>query len=169
MLHLRALEPRDLDLLYRIENDQQLWPFSDTKAPYSHYALKHYIKRTLTEDITTLQQVRLVAETLIGEARQPVALVDLFHLNATHHRAEVGIVVLPEYRHQGFATQALALLCRYARHTLQLHQLVAYTFEDNAAAQKLFVKTGFTLTGCLSDWFYVQNGYKNAIILQKQL
>lgn len=169
MLQLRALEPRDLDLLYRIENDRELWLYSDTKAPYSHYALKHYIKRTLTEDIATLQQVRLVAETFIGDAMHPVALVDLFHINATHRRAEVGIVVLPEYRQQGFATQALCELCHYARHTLQLHQLCSYTFEDNVAAQKLFIKAKFHVAGRLIDWFYVQNAYKNAVILQKQL
>ena len=34
-LTLRALEPTDLDTLYRWENDTSVWVVSDTIAPYS--------------------------------------------------------------------------------------------------------------------------------------
>ena len=35
IITLRALEPTDLDTLYRWENDTTLWAVSDTVAPYS--------------------------------------------------------------------------------------------------------------------------------------
>ena len=34
-VHLRAIEPEDLDLLYRIENDVKLWNVGTTNVPYS--------------------------------------------------------------------------------------------------------------------------------------
>ena len=36
---LRAIEPEDLDLLYQIENNQQLWHVGATNVPYSRYTI----------------------------------------------------------------------------------------------------------------------------------
>ena len=38
-VRLRAMEPEDLDILYRIENDMSLWDVGNTNVPYSRYAL----------------------------------------------------------------------------------------------------------------------------------
>ena len=38
-IRLRAIEPEDLDLLYRIENDRELWNVGTTNVPYSRYTL----------------------------------------------------------------------------------------------------------------------------------
>ena len=43
MIRLRAIEPEDLDLLYRIENDADLWAVGTTNVPYSRYTLHDYI------------------------------------------------------------------------------------------------------------------------------
>ena len=56
---LRALEPTDLDTLYRWENDTALWVASDTIAPYSREALWHYLKE-YTGDIYAQRQLRLM-------------------------------------------------------------------------------------------------------------
>ena len=40
---LRAMEPSDIDLIYKWENDTSLWTVSDTVAPYSREALMLYI------------------------------------------------------------------------------------------------------------------------------
>ena len=40
---LRALEPEDLDFLYSIENDPDLWDVGCTNVPYSRHILSEYI------------------------------------------------------------------------------------------------------------------------------
>ena len=59
ILTLRALEPTDLDTLYRWENDANLWAVSDTIAPYSREALWHYLQ-DYTGDIYSQRQLRLM-------------------------------------------------------------------------------------------------------------
>ena len=44
MISLRALEPEDLDLIYRIENDPDFWRHGSTTVPYSRYALRQYME-----------------------------------------------------------------------------------------------------------------------------
>ena len=42
-VRLRALEPEDLDILYRYENDSSLWEVGTTIAPFSRKQLYDYI------------------------------------------------------------------------------------------------------------------------------
>ena len=49
-IRLRAIEPEDLDVIYDIENDLELWTVGYTNAPYSRYILHDYIANA-TSDI----------------------------------------------------------------------------------------------------------------------
>ena len=49
-VRLRAMEPEDLDFLYNIENDRELWNVGNTNVPYSRYVLHDYIANA-TNDI----------------------------------------------------------------------------------------------------------------------
>ena len=59
-ISLRALEPEDLDLLYHIENDDELWGVGVTNVPYSRYLLHDFISST-TGDIYTDKQIRSIS------------------------------------------------------------------------------------------------------------
>jgi len=42
-IKLRALEPQDLELLFQIENDTDLWELSQTQTPFSKHILQQYV------------------------------------------------------------------------------------------------------------------------------
>ena len=46
-IRLRALEPEDLEWLYSVENDEELWQWGSSNVPYSRYTLKTYIAESL--------------------------------------------------------------------------------------------------------------------------
>lgn len=54
---LRALEPEDIDFLYNIENQEDLWEVSQTHLPFSKYILKKYIENA-NQDIYETKQFR---------------------------------------------------------------------------------------------------------------
>ena len=64
-LKLRALEPEDLDFLYSIENDAELWDVGNTNVPYSRFSLNNYLLSS-SSDIYADKQVRLVMEDKDG-------------------------------------------------------------------------------------------------------
>lgn len=159
-LVLRALEPEDLDLLYQLENDTRFWANANTTVPYSRYALKQYLT-TVVNDIYKDGQVRLVAE-LSGTA---IGLVDLFHFDPMHQRAEVGILLLPEHQGKGLAAQALTALYQYAR-TLLLHQIYAIVSNENQPAAHAFEHAGFTPTIPLRQWLNNGETFVDATLWQ---
>lgn len=163
-IFLRALEPEDLDFLYRLENDETIWEVSETQAPYSRYVLKEYLKNS-HKDIYEVKQLRLA----ISDYNEKVlGFIDLFDFNPKNKRAGVGIVVFEEgNRNKGVGTEALQLLVSYCFAKLGIHQLYANITEDNAASIQLFSNLGFERIGVKKDWNFTGGRFKNEILYQK--
>ena len=149
MVCLRALEPDDIDLLFALENDPDIWGVSDTLAPVSRHALREYLAHAAA-DFYAVRQLRLVVTTeLNGPA---VGVVDLFDFNPLHQRAGVGITLLAQQRRHGYARQALELLKTHAREVLRLHQLYATVGAGNRRSMRLFRAGGFRRVGIRRAW-----------------
>ncbi|MBQ8047480.1 MAG: GNAT family N-acetyltransferase [Prevotella sp.] len=161
-VRLRAIEPEDLELLYTIENDPSLWHVGSATVPYSRYAINDFILHA-TGDIFADRQVRLMVEA--GDLGV-VGMADLTSFEPLHMRAEVGIVILQQYRHCGYATEALRQLCIYATERLHLHQLYAVVNVENRFAEEAFVSSGFQKTATLRQWIFDGTSYQDAHLLQ---
>ena len=61
ILALRSPEPEDLELLYSMENDTELWEIGSTLLPYSRYTLREYLQQS-RQDIFTERQARFIIE-----------------------------------------------------------------------------------------------------------
>jgi len=162
-IYLRTPEPEDIDIMYQIENDTELWEVAAVTVPYSRYALKQYIANS-SHDIFVDNQLRLM---IVGKAdNQIIGIIDLSDFDPLHNRAAVGVVILKEYRKMGYATRALKLLCDYSFGYLHLRQLYAYIPADNISSIKLFNGQGFKESGLLKDWIRCDDNYKDAYLLQ---
>ena len=112
-ISLRAMEPEDLDLLYRIENDESMWGMSLTNVPYSRFVLHEFMSDT-TGDIYTDKQVRLIVE---DDRHQPIGLADIMKFDPKNQKAEIGIIICKSCRCQGYAKAAVEHLHQYAHDT----------------------------------------------------
>lgn len=149
-IELRALEPEDIPLLYRWENDTTLWSFGDALTPYSRHALTEYVHESSHRDIYEAGQLRLAIEEI--RHRQTIGLVDLFDLDIHNRRVAVGILIDPDFRKRGRGSAALNLLASYAFHFLHLHQLYVHIPADNPASLALFRRCGYKEAGRLVEW-----------------
>lgn len=163
MVTLRALEPDDLDFLYALENDRDIWGVSDTLAPVSRHALREYLAHA-TADFYAVRQLRLVITTEIGSPA--VGVVDLFDYDPLHQRAGIGITILARQRRHGYARQALELLKSHAREVLRLHQVYATVGAGNRASLSLFRAAGFRRVGTRRAWLRTAQGWQDAVELQ---
>ncbi|MBQ3364685.1 MAG: GNAT family N-acetyltransferase [Muribaculaceae bacterium] len=160
---LRALEPTDLDTLYRWENDTALWSVSDTAAPYSREALWHYLQQ-YTGDIYAQRQLRLMI-TLTNDGT-PVGTVDFLNFDPLNNRAELGLFIANEWRGKGLGRQALERLTAYARDHIGLRQLYVFIALDNEVCLKLFEDFGYSRSGILKLWVKRGNTYRDVALLQ---
>ena len=163
-IRLRALEPIDLDFLYELENNPEVWEISGTTSPYSKHVLKQYLDNA-HRDIYDVKQLRLC---ICNSKVKTIGLIDLFDFDPKNHRAGVGIVILnEENRNRGVGAEAIGLLTEYAFSVLALRQIYANVMAENMASIHLFKKMGFEEVGIKKDWIFSRGNYKNEILFQK--
>ncbi|MGZ4038753.1 MAG: GNAT family N-acetyltransferase [Bacteroidia bacterium] len=148
-IYLRALEPGDVDVLYKWENNRGIWQVSNTQTPFSRYVLEQFLMNA-HEDIYTNKQLRLIISEVDKDAA--VGAIDLFDFDPYHLRAGIGILIAEEYRNKGFAFEALQLLQDYAFKTLLLKQLYCNVTVSAASSLQLFEKSGFEKVGLKKNW-----------------
>lgn len=155
---LRALEPQDIEAIYRWENDPQVWEQSYAHTPFSKHALKQYIVDATLTDIYASRQLRLMA--MDGE--KPVGCVDLSSFDPYHQRAEVGIVVDALCRNQGYGRAIIEALIPFCKKSLRLHQLYCDIDTDNEASIAMFESCGFMRKGIKADWIQKDGHWSDA-------
>ena len=164
-IRLRALEPEDLDTIYKWENDAVIWYLSNTLIPFSKFTITQFIQ-TANQDIFESKQLRLMIE--IKESGRPVGAIDLFDFDPFNLRAGIGIIIgSSDDRKKGFASEALFTMTKYCFETLMLKQVFCNITENNEDSLKLFINQGFVITGQKQEWIKTLDGWLTEYFLQK--
>ena len=167
LVYLRALELSDADLLYDWENDMALWPLSNTLTPFSRFTIEQYVMNA-HEDLFSSKQLRLMID-LKDSPGTSIGAVDLFEFEPAHKRAGIGILILKEYRRQGYGSEAIDLMTGYADRVLNLHQVFCNISAQNPESLSLFEKKGFEKTGVKKDWIWKADHWEDEVLMQKIL
>jgi diamine N-acetyltransferase len=163
---LRALEPDDVETLYKWENDRAIWHLSNTITPLSRFTLEQYVL-SAGQDIYATRQMRMMIDLKDNtEGIKTIGSIDLFEFEPAHQRAGVGILIHDGFRGQGFASEALDLLINYAFETLQLHQLFTNISNENKESIRLFESKGFQFIGTKKDWNRIRNKWQDESMFQ---
>ena len=163
-IKLRAIEPEDLELLYRWENNVSHWVISNTISPFSKYTLKRYVENS-HKSIYETGQLRLMIDYTPDNVS--VGTIDIFDIDFYHLRAGVGVLIADDkYRRKGLAYMALTCLIDYCFKTLSLNQLYCNILSDNHESIQLFGKLGFVQAGIKKEWIKTPSGYIDEYLFQ---
>jgi ribosomal-protein-alanine N-acetyltransferase len=94
------------------------------------------------------------------EADEPVGKLSYFNLNMINRSAELGYIIAPEARRQGYAYEGMRLLISYLFKQFNLNKVYAQTGAFNEASVALLESLDFRLDGrlrqhhCLNGEFY---------------
>jgi diamine N-acetyltransferase len=164
---LRALEPEDIDLIYKWENDRTIWHVSNTIAPFSKFVLTKFIENSHL-DIYQTHQLRLMIDLKTAEQTRTIGSIDLFDFEPYHLRAGVGILIgEPEDRGKGYAQVALNELIQYAFNVLQLKQIYCNIGVENKQSLAVFENCGFKKVGVKKSWIKTPKGFTDEYLLQR--
>jgi diamine N-acetyltransferase len=162
-IYLRALEPTDLEVLYKWENNPAIWKVSNTFAPFSKFVLEQYLINA-HEDIFTTKQIRLMICLVNNE---PIGTIELFDFDVHHNRVGIGIMIDKNAENKGYASMALDLLCDYCFESLLVKQIYCNISAGNEKSLYLFKKMGFNEVGLKKQWNKIaQNRFEDEWILQ---
>ena len=164
-IKIRALEPEDIEVLYKWENDTDVWKISSNISPLSKYVLKEFIKNQ-NYDLLDSKQMRLVIER--KQDGCPLGTLDLFDIDMYNRRAEIGILIYSKNENgKGYATEAINTMTTYCFDRLDLKQLYCSILSENHRSIELFKRCGFVATGTKKNWRKTIDGWSDEIFMQK--
>ena len=161
-ISLRALEPSDIEVLLKIENDDRYWKYANRTEPYSRNLLQKYIEQQ-KQDIFEVRQKRFAISL---ETLNTLGFVDIFDFEPMHRRAGVGIFILDKYRGIGIGRKSVTLLGEYAKTHLNLNCIYANIAKENTTSINLFESCGYEKIGLKKEWNYYENSFHGEYLYQ---
>ena len=158
---LRALEPEDMEMLRGTVNDPEIekmvvgWSFPVSRAQQ----LEWY--ECVKKDRDHLRLAIEIKET--GEA---IGLATLGPIDWKNRKGFHGIKLKSDApKGQGYATEAVLLIMKYAFEELQLNRLDGSILEYNIPSQRLYEKCGWKVEGRVRQSVFKGNGFHDEIIV----
>lgn len=164
---LRAVEPEDINLILQWDNEPDQWTETSTHTPISRHAIEQYVLDNVYSDIYGLRQQRLMA--VDADTQATIGCIDLLHFNPHDHHAEIGMLIAPAYRGQGYGRPVVEALLLFARNNLQLHQVYCEIAVSNQPCLAIYDALGFVRQGVRTDWIRTPDGWVDAVLFAKIL
>jgi RimJ/RimL family protein N-acetyltransferase len=133
-LVLREWERGDLAAMSELFDNPEVAYWTPLRTPFDLAAAEAYYDAAHTDN----GRIHLAITT---DGEQPLGEVML-----NEKTGSLGYAVGQEYRGQGLAVRALALMTEYAHEVLELSRLILEIEPDNQASKSVATRTGYTLT-----------------------
>ncbi len=156
LVRLRAVEPGDWQFHFELDQDSEMSRAIDNVwFPGSREAAKRRAEETSLKKPEN-DVFHFEIETLDGEH---VGTIDSHTCNPRNGSFAYALVIAPQHRRQGYASEAIILLLRYFFQELRYHKATTPVYSFNEASIRLHERLGFTLEGRLREVIYTRGQY----------
>ena len=161
LVRLRAWEPADAERAFTWINDREVTRYLTVRYPGSLTEEQRWVEQRPTNAFAT--GVRLAIETKAGVH---IGGIDLGRVSAEDRNASLGIMIGDkEYWSNGYGTDAIVTLLRFAFEEMNLHRVSLHVFEFNERAIVCYRKSGFRDEGRLRHNYYGEGRYWDVIVM----
>jgi RimJ/RimL family protein N-acetyltransferase len=149
---LRPVERDDVELLRRVRTEPAFRHSLGFDRPWNREEVENFFEEVVVGDEDSLNFV----VTRNDETAGAVSAFDVGRVDG-----DVAYWLLPEFRGEGYATEALSLLLGHAFEELGLHRLTAKVFEGNGDSQALLERVGFVHEGTQREAHFSGGEYRD--------
>jgi len=162
IVRLRPIEREDVPRFARWFSDPEVRRHLFIYIPPSLAQEERWFER-LQERLARNEDVVLAIETLEGVH---IGNIGLHRINWKDRNAELGIVIgEKEYWDQGYGTDAIRTLLRFAFEEMNLHRVFLRVDADNLRGIRCYEKCGFRREGTLREIVFREGAYRDQLIM----
>ena len=162
---LRAVEPEDVDMLLRWENDSNHWWLGASITPFSRATLLKFA--TGDHDLYRDRQLRFMLDHKNAQGDWcSVGAIDVYDFDVRNLRAGIGVIVDEPERRKGHASVGLNLIENYTDELLGLHLIYAEVPAKHEASRNLFLQAGYQECELRKQWIKGAEGWEDVVLMQ---
>ena len=154
-VYIRRLESRDKRELLALNQTSIGLHSPWISTPLTSHSFRSYYRRTLRDD----------HEGIVCCLNDTDQIVGVFNLNGivrgSFQSSTIGYYSSATYTGQGFMTEGLMLVLRYAFEQLGLHRVEANIQPNNDPSRKLVQRCGFVLEGFSPKFLYIDGRWRD--------
>lgn len=162
LVRLRAFDNSDLMYALSINNDYDVMRTASAGILYPT-TVEDQARMMSNQTSYTAGDYQFAIEQL--DNGRFIGQCGLMQVNWKNRRAEIGIMLDKAAANQGYGTDAIQTLCKFAFREMNLHKLKAVVFDFNAPAIRCYEKCGFVREGELKDEVFREGKYHSAIVM----
>jgi [ribosomal protein S5]-alanine N-acetyltransferase len=148
-LHLRPFTQEDAKTVQLLAGDKRIAQVTQTiPHPYPDGAAASWISGHAA---AFRQKTEIIFAIELQSSTQLIGAVSLLHIDKNHSSAEIGYWLGVPYWGQGYATEAVLRLLKFAQDDLQLRQFFGRCFAHNIASANVLKKAGLVQQQDLSE------------------
>ena len=160
-VRLRARELADVERAYTWINDREVTRHLVARYPLSHADEERWLQAIPTNSFS--DGVGLAIETKDGVH---IGNIDLRSVRPEDRKAELGIMIgEKEYWSNGYGTDAIITLLRFAFSEMNLHRVWLTANEDNERAVACYRKCGFQEEARLRRHVFKRGQYRDVLTM----
>ncbi|MFZ2539680.1 MAG: GNAT family protein [Oscillospiraceae bacterium] len=99
----------------------------------------------------------------LKETQELVGAINLHNVDATCNSAETSYILAPKYWNNGFMTEALSRVLKYAFKELELNRVCADYFLPNEASARVLKKNHMSYEGTSREKYYKNGEYIDSV------
>jgi RimJ/RimL family protein N-acetyltransferase len=161
LVRLRPIDPGDLERDYAWVNDREVTRFVALRYPMSRQDEERWLNEGPTNSFAN--GVRLAIETKDGVH---IGNLDLHMTRPEDRKAGLGIMIGDKgYWSNGYGTDAIVTLLRFAFHEMNLNRVYLHVYEFNERAVACYRKCGFQMEGRLRQHSYCEGRYWDSLVM----
>lgn len=161
-ISLREVRLSDVnDRYYRWMNDHEVTSYLESRFyPNSMEGILEFVKDKLGDTANVFLAI------ILKDGDRHIGNIKLGPINWLHRRADIGLLIgEKDLWGQGYATEAIKLVCDYAFKKINLHKVTAGCYDENVGSTRAFEKAGFRREGLLQGHFFGNGRYVDEILL----
>jgi RimJ/RimL family protein N-acetyltransferase len=147
-LNIRNIRAIDFDDMYEYMSDEDVMKYESNR--FNKQSLETFLYDVIPSKrffaVILKKTHKMIGHIYVGKT-QPEKF----------NEYNVGYILNPEYHNQGYCTEAVKELCRYAFEVLNAHRLTAKCNPENVASWRVMEKSGFIKEGLLRSRVALRN------------
>ncbi len=160
-LLLRQILPEDADDMYEYSSDHDVTRYLLWDVHSDYYHTKDYIhylqERYALGDFYDWAVIHKESGKMIGTC-------GFTNLDIPNFCAEIGYVLNPRYRGNGYAPEAASRVIRFAFEELSMERVSAICMKENTASLRVMQKCGMTQEGVLRHAVYAKGRHRSVVV-----
>ena len=159
-INLWALEKGDLVQNYLWGNDPEIVKLTGMNpAPKTAWEVERWYDQMVSDPNLVTLAIKLNDGTYVGN-------VEISSIDWRSRKGEIGVMIgNRSYRRQGYAREAILMMCRHAFEEMGFHRIYAHVLPFNQKAHKLFEACGFTDEGEMREAFFTWGRWWNVSVM----